>query len=404
MRKILSIAWNDCRIEFSERSTLIFFLVLPIIFTAVVGVGLKSSYQPSDPNADRRFVVLVADQDGSSLSDKLVEVMAASAVIRPEPQPLGEAERLLGANSLPGLLIIPAGFQEAVLAGQGATVTLREPANDDRTLTVGPAVDLAVNRVAMAATIAGASVDEASRIRPFADAASQEAYFAQGLDLALEQLENSAASVQVTSAPEATLDLGTSFDQSSAGQLVTWVLITLLGAAEVFVSERLGGTLRRLVTMPVTKATILVGKITGRLGMGLVQMVLLVGVGAWLFGANWGHSPLALAIMLLAFGLAAVAMGVFLGTVAKSRGQVSGMVTMVAMVSAALGGCWWPLEITPATYQTAVKVLPSTWAMIGFKDVMIRGAGVVDILPIAGILLGFAALFFALGIWRFRFE
>jgi len=51
-----------------------------------------------------------------------------------------------------------------------------------------------------------------------------------------------------------------------------------------------------------------------------------------------------------------------------------------------------------------VKVLPTTWAMTGFNDVIIRGLGVRDVLPETVVLLGFAGLFFVLGIWRLRFE
>jgi ABC-2 type transport system permease protein len=74
------------------------------------------------------------------------------------------------------------------------------------------------------------------------------------------------------------------------------------------------------------------------------------------------------------------------------------------MLLASLGGAWWPLEVTPPLYQTVVKVLPSTWAMIGFTDIVTRGGGVVDILPEAGILLGFAVLFFGVGLKKLRFE
>jgi ABC-2 type transport system permease protein len=51
-----------------------------------------------------------------------------------------------------------------------------------------------------------------------------------------------------------------------------------------------------------------------------------------------------------------------------------------------------------------VKVLPTTWAMKGMLDILLRGQGVVGILPTAGVLLGFAVLFFVIGIWRFKYE
>jgi len=54
--------------------------------------------------------------------------------------------------------------------------------------------------------------------------------------------------------------------------------------------------------------------------------------------------------------------------------------------------------------QTAVKVLPTTWAMQGMLDLVLRGGTLVNILPEAGVLLGFAAIFFTIGVWRFKYE
>lgn len=403
LRKIWHLAWNDVKVYFASPTTLVFFLILPVIFTGVVGAGLQGSFTPPDPNVDRRYPILVADLDGSTLSNKLIAVLESSTVIRPVVRPQAEAERLFAEENVAALLILPQGFEKALLAGDEVDVTLRRAPNDDRVLSVEQAVYVATNQIGAAAQIAHQSVAEAERAVGL-PASQRQAYFQEALDMALAGLADPPATVEVTTAPEVTLEVGSSFDQSSAGQLVTWVMITLLGVAEMFVAEREGGTLRRLLVTPTDKAVLLGGKIVGRLGMGLVQMVILVVVGALVFGVNWGRSPAALAIMLLAFGLASVAMGTLLGTLAKSAGQADGLVTMAAMVGAALGGCWWPLEVTPPAYQTVVKVLPSTWAMAGFKDVIIRGQGVSGVLPEAGVLLGFTVVLFGLAIWRFRFE
>jgi ABC-2 type transport system permease protein len=77
---------------------------------------------------------------------------------------------------------------------------------------------------------------------------------------------------------------------------------------------------------------------------------------------------------------------------------------MLGMVMALMGGCWYPLELFPASVQHAVKALPTTWAMQGLLDLVLRARPWTAILPEAGVLLGFAAAFFFVGIWRFRYE
>ena len=69
---------------------------------------------------------------------------------------------------------------------------------------------------------------------------------------------------------------------------------------------------------------------------------------------------------------------------------------------AALGGAWYPLEVTPPLYRQIVQVLPTTWAMRAYTDLLARGADVAGILPEACVLCGFAFLFVAIGMLRFR--
>jgi ABC-2 type transport system permease protein len=404
IRKLFAIVWNDVRIEFSSRWTLVFFLVLPLVFTTIVALAMGNLYGESNPSADSRIPVLVVDLDHSDLSVRLVAALASSGTIRPLSQSQAEAQTAFDQGQAPALLTILPGFGQALLAGQAVGLPLREAANDSRVVAVEQALDAAVGRVSGAVAAAQTSLAEREKIRPFAGQAARQAYFRQALSLAQNLVASPPVREETTQAPGVAQETATGTQQSSSGQLVTWVLITLLGAAEVFVAERLGGTLRRLVVTPTPKATILSGKVVGRLGMGLLQMALLIGFGALVFGVDWGRSPAALALVVVTFGLAAVAFGVMLGTFARTRGQASGLTVLFSMLLAALGGAWWPLEVTLPIYQTVVKALPTTWAMIGFNDVLVRGQGVAGVLPETGILLSFALLFFAVGIWRFRYE
>ncbi len=71
------------------------------------------------------------------------------------------------------------------------------------------------------------------------------------------------------------------------------------------------------------------------------------------------------------------------------------------IVLAALGGAWFPLEVTPPLYRQVVQVLPSTWAMRAYTALLARQASVVEVLPYVGVLCGFAVLFMAAAALRF---
>ena len=59
---------------------------------------------------------------------------------------------------------------------------------------------------------------------------------------------------------------------------------------------------------------------------------------------------------------------------------------------------------SPPAFQQVFKVLPSTWAVLGFQDIIAHGQSFHGILLEAGVLLGFAGMFFLIGVWRFDFE
>jgi ABC-2 type transport system permease protein len=67
---------------------------------------------------------------------------------------------------------------------------------------------------------------------------------------------------------------------------------------------------------------------------------------------------------------------------------------MFGMLMALLGGCWYPIELFPEFVRTVVKVIPTTWAMQGLLDIVLRGQGLPAVLPEAAVLLGFAAIFY----------
>jgi ABC-2 type transport system permease protein len=81
------------------------------------------------------------------------------------------------------------------------------------------------------------------------------------------------------------------------------------------------------------------------------------------------------------------------------------MWSLIAMfVFTAMGGAWFPLDITGQTFSTIGHLTPTAWAMDGFQNIVMRGLGLSSVLLPAGILLAYAVLFFGLAVWRFRFE
>jgi len=397
MKKIFAIAYKDTLVRFASPSEWLFFILLPILFTVILGSATGSV-------SDSRVHLPVVDQAHTALSAQLITELQNSSAVRIDAETLSQAQSAFDSRHEAAVLIIPAGFTLAADGQNDLSLSLLQQPNNLDALVAQQAVGQAAQQVSSIAQVAAQSVAAAAQVRPFASPAAQQAYYTAALQLAQTSLAGAPQRLATT--------YGSTADQvdynpnanSSAGQLITWVFIPLIGLAGMFAYERQKGTLRRLLTTPTSQATFLVGTITGQVITALVQMGLLVGFGILVMHVNWGQSPLALAVMLVASALAAAALGTMLGTFVKTEGQASGLSVLLGMVMALLGGCWYPLELFPQAVQNVVKILPTTWSMRGLLDIILRGASVTAILPEAGVLLGFAALFFAVGAWRFRYE
>lgn len=397
MKKILAIAWKDTRLRFAGPSEWLFFLILPVAFTLVLAGGTGGS-------ADARVRLVVTDEAVSPLSAQLIAALSDSTTVRPDVLPRAAADDQFAQRRASAALLIPPEFDMAHLLQGPLQVELRQQPNNINALVAYQAVMHEVDRIGSLVSIANASLAAAEQARPFASAADRQAYFDDAL---------AAARAQQAQAPQRlTITRGATADQveydpranSSAGQLITWVFIPLLGISSMFAYERQRGTLRRLLTTPTTSATYLLGTILGQVATALVQMLLLVGFGSAVLWLNWGRDPAALALMLVSSALAAAALGTLIGAFARSEGQAGGLSWLLGMLMALLGGCWYPAELFPQAVRTASQVLPTTWAMQGMLALVVRGQGLAGIVLPVAVLLGMAAVFFAIGVKRFRFE
>lgn len=399
MKKIFAIITKDILVRFTSPSEWLFFLILPIIFTLVIGAS-------TGPSGDQRIALYVVDQANNALSDSLMSNLEDSSSVRPIEKGLEDAVSDFNQRKVSAVLIIPDDFSEQSLLNQTAELELRQLPNDTDALVARQAVQAVLARVSSMVDIASGSVAKAESLTGFSFGSeeSRQAYYDRSLEKAQTLLQE--APDRINEVVGSTID-PIDYDAhstASAGQIITWVFVPLIALSASFAYERQKGTLRRLLTTPISKALYLTGTIGGQVLTALLQMFLLVLFGIFVMKLGWDKQPLATAVMLICSALAAAAMGTMLGTFVKTEAQASGLSIMFGMVMALMGGCWYPLELFPQAVQHAMKVLPTTWAMQGLLDVVQRGQGVTAILPEAGVLLGFALLFFVIGVFRFKYE
>jgi ABC-2 type transport system permease protein len=182
---------------------------------------------------------------------------------------------------------------------------------------------------------------------------------------------------------------------------ITMLSIILAGAA--IVREREHGTMDHLLVMPLSPFEIAMSKVWAN------GLVILIAVAFSLYAIICGliGVPIAGSIPLLLCGVAiylffATAIGIFLGTIARSMPQLGLLIILVALPMNMLSGNNTPLESMPPLLGMAMQASPSTHFVSLAQAILYRGAGLDVIWPHYVIIAIIGMLFLGLAIRRFR--
>ncbi|GAA0723424.1 ABC transporter permease [Aquimarina litoralis] len=161
------------------------------------------------------------------------------------------------------------------------------------------------------------------------------------------------------------------------------------------VHEKGQGTFIRLQTTPAKYGTIIAGKAFLFLLVSLLQFTLILLLGIFVFPKlglpvlDLGDHLGLLYLVALSSGLAAIGLGILLGTVFNSHEQAAPFGAVLVVLLAAIGGVWVPVFAMPDTMQMIAKVSPMNWGLEAFYDCFLRKGSLKDILPEIGLLIVF---------------
>src|SRR4029077_9842768 len=186
------------------------------------------------------------------------------------------------------------------------------------------------------------------------------------------------------------------FDQNVPGFSVTFLLLgMLLGVSLALLDEREWGTLERLRSMPAPMSALLVAKLAARIVVGVLQMMLLFAVGRIAFGISLGPEPWALLLPTVGIVFAGTAFAFVVAGLARTREAVLPLGSIVIVTMAAVGGCWWPIDLEPPWMRQVALAFPTTWAMAAFNDLMIRRQTVEAALLPTAVLFAYGLVYLA---------
>lgn len=410
MRRMLSMFKVQVLQTVRDRGEIISILVLPLLLTWVFGVAFGGDiYQ-------KPVTVLWIEGDTGIYAEDIRAIAEGEASIAIEDATEAEAINKLDSGEAGAAVRVPEGFSDDIKAGRSASVEIVVPPDSQTGQAAAEIVQGAIARVSANVEAARRTIDALDSARemipPELSSSSANASvptFGTIYDTADSLWEPdppvTVTGEQVVSSNErGDTVMAASNVQYSIGFTLMFVLFVSFGSAQGILEEREQGTLRRLLVTPTSKSVILGGKSLGIVGVGGMEALILVGFGALVFGVPWGSEPLAVIMLVASYVLASGGLALLVTAIVRTRSQLSAAGPVMATALAMLGGCYWPIEITPPTMQAIAKFTPTGWGMAGLLDVVARQQGLEAALLPSAILLGMGVLFFVTGLFFLKID
>jgi ABC-2 type transport system permease protein len=435
IRPFLALVKKDLRVFLSDRRAVILSFAAPLMLAsifAMIGGGA------GDVGASK-IPVLVVDLDQSALSKEVVEGLARDANLEVESSvsTVAARERVRG-GSVGLAVVIPSGFGGAAVKG-----LFRAGEKPELTFLTDP------THAAEAGMVRGILMQHAMQAisreaftgqggREALDAAESRLDQAEGVPFGLRQalrtMFHDIVKVREQSAAEKAdarelgsgregfgfdtpftvkgetvkaggqRDRGVMAAHAFAGMAVQFILFASVEAGIGLLTERQKGLWRRLRAAPLSRWALLGSKATSQALIALAILAVLFGFGAAVFHVRILGSWLGFALVSLAYALTASTFGLLIAALGKTPQAARGVSVMAVLLMVLLGGAWMPMFMFPGWVQSLTLAVPTRWAVDGLEGATWRGLGLIELLPRAAALLGFAAVFGCLAAARFRWE
>lgn len=180
-------------------------------------------------------------------------------------------------------------------------------------------------------------------------------------------------------------------------QLTTYFML-------MWVDDLRTGKMKRITMSPIPTRDILMGNVVARLLWAALQVIVILGVGSLVLGVRLDVPVANFAVVIAAYMLAATALGLLLATCFKTSEKANATGVIVGLMMAALGGCWWPLEIVPGAMRAVALLLPTGQAMDAIGEMTALGSAAPFPLRNVIVLLAMAAVMLPVATRRMRVQ
>ena len=371
-------------------------LLMPFLLMALISKAFEPLFE-----GRQSFDVPLVDLDGTAESTALsanLDALDGIDIVELEwdqaQLTAADADDILDDDDYFTLIVIPDAFAESLASGEKVSVALySDPAQEAYSGIVRDEVQGRLQIEDLMRTFESVLASETGETAAARIVESEIAPRVEEPGLAVERLFTEKRKVTPGN-----------FEQTVPGFALMFTFwLSVFVAASIQSEKREFNTWRRTLVAPVPRVTIMASRVLAYVVIGMAQMTLLFVLGWAIFGLSLGAHPYVLLVIFLAMTLVTTGFGILMTTLIRDFVTLNSVMNLGVILAAAAGGTLVPLFLLPGWLRTISPVVPHYWAMDASQGVILLGDDLVDVLPNVVVLLGFAAAFFALGLWRFRF-
>ncbi len=351
-----------------DRLTFAMMVGIPIMQLLLFGYAINS-----DP---RHLPTAVLSHDNGPFSRAILAAMQNSTYFRltVTAESVAEVDRMLDRGTVQFAVEIPVGFERRLMRGDIPALLVMADATDPA--ATGNAV-LALQQIVQGA-VAPLLTGPLEALLPAP----------QPVELRIHRRYNPEGLTQYNIVP------------GLMGTILTMTMIIMTSLA--MTRERERGTMENLLAMPVRPTEVMVGKLVPFIGVGLVQVAVILGAARLLFHVPMEGNAAVLAVGLTVFIVANLAVGFLFSTVAQNQLQAMQMSFFFFLPSMLMSGFMFPFRGMPGWAQAIGEALPLTHFLRVVRGVMLKANSLADTWPDIWPLLAFLTAALGLALLRYR--
>jgi ABC-2 type transport system permease protein len=429
MTALIALTRKDLILYLKDKRALMLHLLMPVVLAAFFGSLFGGS---GGGNSTSKIDVGLVVQDQSEQSQKIAAGLKADSSLNIIELNQQEAQAKVRSGKLPVAVVIPAGFGEAastaLFSGRNKPQlpVYYDPSQSTMLAMVKGLLTQQVMQVTSASVMSvqgSQTTDKYLAELPAAGSRNAEEEQLGEFLTSLKKFQDQRATLPVASAsasstaagsggggmtmPYTTQDEALSsgpkyngYAHSFAGMGVQFILFMGINLGISILLEQRQGIWSRLLAAPISLKTVILSRATAGAIIATGLMVAMFICAVLIFKVQITSVPGFIG-MAICFGVMTAAFGLLIAAFGKTPEAARGIATFATLILVMLGGAWVPSFVFPQWMQTATLVVPTRWAVDGLDAVTWRGLGLDGAAPAMAVLLGFAAVFGALAVWKF---